>query len=323
VTGRPGFALVVSLLLVVVLVALGAAMLALGARETEIAAAMARRAEARAAAESAARLVLATWSTRRYRDLPVGDSAAAAPAPDPTAPPAGIPGTDVSGRVVRLAANLFLVTGEARSGAEGAPASARAGLLVRTFDADALAGEFPAAASAQDSVIVHDGEILGPVVDQAPGLPDPDLFGDSPVIDLASITVSGGTASPRPWYGPDGCQDHPLNWGATSPASACYELLPLVRVIGDVEVAGGEGRGLLLVHGDAHLRGHEFHGLIIAHGRITIDDGTVIHGAVHGRTVELHGGAITYDACALRHALSAGRLDAPLRPGARQWIPLF
>jgi hypothetical protein len=322
VTGRPGFALVVSLLLVVVLAALGAAMLALGARETEIAAAMARRAEARAAAESAARLVLATWSTRRYRDLPVGDSAVA-PAPDPTTAPAVIPGVDVSGRVVRLAAALFLVTGEARSGADGAPASARAGLLVRTFDADALAREFPAAASAQDSVIVHDGEIFGPVVDQAPGLPDPDLFGDSPVIDLASITVPGGTASPRPWYGPDGCQDHPLNWGATSPASACYELLPLVRVTGDVEVAGGEGRGLLIVHGDAHLRGHEFQGLIIAHGRITIEDGTVVQGAVHGRTIELHGGTITYDACAMRHALSAGRLDAPLRPGPRQWIPLF
>jgi hypothetical protein len=322
VTGRPGFALVVSLLLVVVLAALGAAMLALGARETEIAAAMARRSEARFAAESAARLVLATWSTRRYSDLPVGDSIAVALPPDPAAPPAGIP-ADVAARVVRLAAHLFLVTGEARSGAEGAPASARAGLLVRTFDSDALAGAFPAAASAGDSVIVHDGEILGPVVDQTPEFPDPDLFGDSPVIDLASITVPGGTASPRPWYGPDGCLDHPLNWGATSPASACHELLPLVRVTGDVEVVGGEGRGLLLVHGDVHLRGLEFHGLIIAHGRITIEDGTIIHGAVHARTIELHGGTITYDAGALRHALSAGGLDAPLRPGTRHWIPLF
>jgi hypothetical protein len=323
VTCRPGFALVVSLLLVVVLAALGAAMLALGARETEIAAAMARRAEARIAAESAARLVLATWSTRRYSELPVGDSIAVALAPDPTAPPAGVPGADVSARVFRLAANLFLVEGEARSGVQGAPAISRAGLLVRTFDADALAGAFPAAASAQDSVIVHDGEIFGPVVDHAPGFPDPDLFGDSLVIDLASITVAGGTASPRPWYGPDGCQDHPFNWGATSPASACYERLPFVRATGDLQVAGGEGRGLLLVHGDLHLRGLEFHGLIIIHGRLTMDDGTVIQGAIHARTIELGGGTITYDVSALRHALSAGGLNAPLRPGPRHWIPLF
>jgi hypothetical protein len=322
VTRRPGFALVVSLLLVVVLAALGAAMLALGARETEIAAAMARRSEARIAAESAARLVLATWSTRRYSALPVGDSAAAALATDPAATPDGAP-TDVSAGVFRLAANLFLVAGEARIGAQGAPAIARAGMVVRTFDAEALAGAFPAAASAEDAIVVHDGEIFGPIMDHAPGVPVPDLFGDSPVTDLASITVAGGTGSPRPWYGPDGCQDHPFNWGATSPASACYERLPFVRVTGDLEIAAGEGRGLLLVHGDLHLQGLEFHGLIIAHGRLTIDAGTLIQGAVHARTIELHGGAITYEAGALSHALSAGGLDAPMRPGTRHWIPLF
>jgi hypothetical protein len=132
-----------------------------------------------------------------------------------------------------------------------------------------------------------------------------------------------GTVSPRPWFGPEACQDHPLNWGAVSPASACYHRLPLVRVTGDLHVAGGEAHGLLLVHGDAHIQGVELHGIIIADGHLTIGSGTAIHGAVRARSVEVAAGAITFDACAVARAVSAGGLDRPFRPGPRQWIPTF
>jgi hypothetical protein len=353
VTRRPGFALVVSLLLVVVLAALGAAMLAVGAREAEIATALARRSVTRVGAESAARWVAATWSTREYSDLPVGDSAVLTPLPDLVGSPLDSPGGQLSGRVLRLAPGLFLVEGAAATTDGLRAADAKAAMLIRTMDVDALAASFPAAVSARDSIIVRDGTISGVggcgghdvaavlaprsviaadasvegapdvVVADPPDFPSPDPFADSLASVLATVTLGGGTASPRPWLGPDACQEHPLNWGAISPASPCYHRLPLVRVTADLHVAGGEAHGLLLVHGDVHIQGLELHGLLIADGHLTIGSGTSIHGAVHARSVEVAGGALTYDGCAMRRALSAGGLDRPFRPAHRQWIPTF
>jgi hypothetical protein len=350
-TRRPGFALVVALLLVVVLAALGAAMLAVGARETEIAAAVARRSEARIAAESVARWAVATWSTRRYNEVSVGSSIEVATL-DPAAPPLAAPGREVSATLLRLAPDLFLVEGSARADGAGPAVLARAGLLVRTFDSAALAAAFPAAATARDSIAAQGGQITGTggcedstagamaprvllaagatvegspdlVMDGPPGYPEPDPFGNALAATLATVTLSGGTVSPRPWLGPDGCQEHPLNWGATSPTNACHDRLPFVRITGDLEVAGGEARGILLVHGNVRLRGTQLHGLIISDGTLTIDEGTIIQGAVRGNAIEMVGGAVAYDACTLRVALTAGGLDAPFRPGPRQWIPLF
>jgi hypothetical protein len=351
-TRRPGFALVVALLLVAVLAALGAAMLAVGVRETGIAAAVARRSEARIAAESVARWAVATWSTRRYNEVPVGTSIEVATL-DPAAPPLYTPGREVSATLLRLAPDLFLVEGSARTNGAGPAVLARAGLLVRTFDIAALAAAFPAAATARDSIAVRGGEIIGTggcedstaaaalaprvllaagatvegspdlVLDELPGDPEPDPFGNALAATLATVTLAGGTVSPRPWLGPDGCQEHPFNWGATSPTNACHDRVPFVRITGDLEVAGGEARGILLVHGDVRLRGTQLHGLIISDGTLTIDEGTIIQGAVRGNSIEMVGGAVAYDACALRVALTAGGLDSPFRPGPRQWIPLF
>lgn len=351
-TRRPGFALVVSLLVVVVLAALGAAMLALGAREAEIAAALSRRSEARIGAESAARWAVVTWSTRRFSEVPVGGSVDLAPTLDLAALPWETRGREVSASLLRLAPHLFLVEGTDRTDSAGPAVLGRAGLLVRTFDTGALVAAFPAAASAQDSIVAHGGEILGTggcddavaaaaltpvllaaggtvdgappmIADEPPGFPAPDPFEDSLAAALATVTMSGGTVSPRPWLGPDGCQDHPLNWGATSPANACYERLPFIRINGDLEVAGGEAHGIVLVHGDVRLQGTHLHGLIISDGKLTVDEGTIIRGAARARSIELVGGSVAYDECFLRLALTAGGLDAPLRPGPRQWIPLY
>jgi hypothetical protein len=364
VTRRPGFALVVSLLLVVVLAALGAAMLALGAREAEIATAVARRAEAHRVAESAARWAVATWSTRQYQRLAPGDSMVV------EAPFArGLPqpeGAGLEGRAIvrRLGERLFLVQSTAHRGEPGPPAAGpaagpvtgpvtgRAALLVRTFDPDALARAFPAAASADDSVIVRSGSISGagpcedapaativaprhlldpdasvegalPLLADPPPIPEPSPFADTLVRAIASITIPGGSVAPRPWSGGDGCLDDPLNWGAASPTNACHDRLPFVHALEDLEVTGGEARALLLVRGDLHLRDVEFHGLIITDGRVIIGNGTVIHGAVRARTVDMQGGSLVRDACALRAALFAGGLDAPFRPGSRHWLPAF
>jgi hypothetical protein len=350
VTARPGFALAVSLLLVVVLAALGAAMLALGAREAEIAAAMARRSDARATAESAVRWQLATWSTRIHAGLAVGEP-----------PVALIPATtaaldtDSSAFVTltRLATRSFLIEGTGRSGHGGLPSIARAAVLVRTFDAEAMAHAFRAGVAARDSVLLHGGEVSGmdscggepvpailapywasgpearlhgdpPALTGAPpDIPLPDPFVDPLVAAVATVTIPGGFVAPRPWIGTDGCVDDPHNWGALSATSVCYERLPLIRATGELGVGGGEGRGLLVTAADLHLQGVHFHGVIMVHGRLTVDDGSVVRGAVRARTAEIHGGAITYDACAVRDALFAGGLDGPFRPGDRWWVPVF
>jgi hypothetical protein len=355
-TRRPGFALVVSLLLVVVLAALGAAMLALGAREAEIATALARRAEAHRVAESAARWALATWSTREYQRLGPGDSMVVQAPLSPEVPQLEGAGFEARATVRRLGERLFLVQATAHRGEPDAPAAGfatgRAALLVRTFDPGALARAFPAAAVAEDSVIVRVGFISGggscedapaPViiaprhlldpeatVEDAPALladpppiPEPNPFADPLVGAIASITIAGGSVSPRPWSGGDGCLDDPLNWGSASPTGACHHRLPFVRATEDLEVTGGEARALLLVRGDLHLRDVEFHGLIITDGRVIVGNGTVIHGAVRARTVDMQGGNLMRDACAVREALSAGGLDAPFRPGSRHWLPAF
>lgn len=350
-TARPGFALAISLLLVVVLAALGAAMLALGAREAEIAAAMARRSHARAAAEAAVRWTLATWSTRLHDGLAIGESAVSSV---PPARPDRGPGSGASASVTRLAARLFLIEGTGRGGPEGIPSSARAAVLVRTFDADALARAFPAAVTAADSVLLRGGQVSGvdacgeepvpailapywvvaeseaaiqgdpPALTRPPpDVPLPDPFVDPLAAAVATVTIPGGSVRPGPWIGAEGCVDDPLNWGALSPTSACYERLPLVRATGGLEVVGGEGRGLLVADADLHLQGVHFHGLIVARGRLTIADGAVVRGAIRARTAEVHGGAVTYDSCALRDALSAGGLDGPFRPADRWWIPVF
>jgi hypothetical protein len=222
VTRRPGFALVISLLLVAALAALGAAMLAVGARETEIAAALVRRSEARVAAESAARWVVATWSTREYSDLPVGGAAVLDEFPDLVGPLFDFPGSQLSGRVLRLASGLFLVEGTARSGTERGVVDSKAALLVRTMDLHALAASFPAAMTARDSIVIHDGTISGVggcgdhdaaavlaprsfiaagasvegapnvVVADPPDFPSPHPFGDSLASVLATVTLGGG-----------------------------------------------------------------------------------------------------------------------------------
>jgi hypothetical protein len=350
VTARPGFALAVSLLLVVVLAALGAAMLALAAREAEIAAAMARRSDARATAESAVRWRLATWSTRVHNALGVGELATSS---TPAALVAAHTDPGASVTVTRLATRLFLIEGTGRSGQGRIASIARAAVLVRTFDVEAMARAFRAAVAAGDSVLLHGGEISGldwcgeesvpailapywtsgsdaglegdpPALTRAPpDVPLPDPFVDPLAAAVATVMIPGGSVAPRPWIGPDGCADDPHNWGALSPTSACYERLPLIRAMGELEVVGGEGRGLLVADADLHLQGVHFHGLIVVHGRLTIADGSMVRGAVRARTAEVHGGAVTYDACALRDALSAGGLDGAFRPGDRWWIPVF
>jgi hypothetical protein len=336
VTRRPGFALVLSLLLILVLAGLGAGIMALGLREAELARAMVRRAELQVAAESVARNVAAEWSTRRLGGLSVG-GAAEVPVPDGKADLA------LSASILRLEPDLFLVETAARADGFGPRGEARAAVLIRVLDPDLLRAAFPAGLVAQERILLEEGLVtgdsaalapeveLGPsmVVDGAPGivLGDPPHLPEplaSPAIDpLASVRVAGGRITPGPVEIGGQCVDDPLNWGATSDASPCYERLPLVHVTGDLEIEGGEGRGLVVVDGDLAVAGLRFEGILLVRGRVTLDAGTVIHGAVRASSIAVRGGTVRHDPALTRLALAAGGLDGAFRPAHRWWVPVF
>jgi hypothetical protein len=357
VRGRPGFALVVSLLLVVGLAAIGAGVVVLGAREYDLASAAARRSSARAAAESAVRHGLAEWSTRGHEKLSVGEAADLTTilSDEVAVPPAALS----SWTVLRLDSALFLVQGEGRVDGPDGPADprgavGRAGALVRTISPGPLATAFPAAATAEREARIEGGSVWGsgscrtvapvpavlaPSVHVAPGanvtgqppvlladpppVPDPDPFTDPLLAALATTTIEGGAVTPRPRTTADRCEPGPLNWGAVSTSSPCHTLLPFVHAAGHLTVRGGEGRALLVVDGDLTLEATRFDGLILVRGQLIVGPGTAVRGAVRATTVRVNDGSITYDVCRVEDALAAGGLDRPFPHPDRLWIPLF
>jgi hypothetical protein len=343
--GRPGFALVVSVLLIAVLGIAAAGILALGAREFEIARAMARRAEARAAAEGAARRTVGTWSSRRFHDLGEGEVRADS-------------GGDGRVEVTRLAVDLYLVRASVHRAGGVVPITARAAVLVRSPDVDSLVAGFPAtlvaesaahvsggtvasqdAGCAPEPVHTHAAAILAPQAEVGPGATvtgePPVLLSDPPptpggallvapaIHALRPTLVTAPTITPRPESSAGVCQPGPENWGGRAPSDPCYHHLPLLYAPGDLTVRGGEGRGLLVVDGDLHLAGPRFDGLVLVRGRVSIDPGTQIRGAVRAGVIVMNGGDLTFSSCQLRAALTAGGLDGAFRHPARLWIPAF
>ncbi len=340
-TNRPGFALLVSLLLTLALAVLGAAMLVLAERENELATAWTIRTRARAAAETGARAALAAWSTRRYSHL----------APGETLRLEGYPDDRVSVAIRRLDSSMFLLAVTASQPLGTRTAAARAAVVVATLDASRHVDAFPAAAMAGSEAVVLRGEVvaaagsgdaaalMSPSVSIAPdatvvGSPavisaEPPALSTVPfltpaVLDsLATTTVADDLVSPRPVSGGGGCVPDPVNWGAVSPSDPCYDLTPLVRSESHLVVRGGEGRGLLVVEGDLEVEDFLFQGIILVRGSLTIGPGAAVQGAVRAETLEIDGGSVRFDSHAIAHALNAGPLDAPFRPGRRSWIPAF
>jgi hypothetical protein len=356
-TAPPGFALVFALVILAALSIAAAGMVAIGAREAEIAGAMARRADSRLAAESAAAWALATWSTREHGALVPGEASGRV---DVGRTGSNLPPTVEAGFVVtRLGPALFAVHGIGHHADGGPPATARAGVLVRTVDPDSLAMAFPAAVTAETEALVDAGFVAGdagcadprgvpaplggpgvlapnvtvapaatvtgepPVLLAPPPVPASGIL-EPPLIDaLATVPVAGGSVTPIPRVRGEDCQADEANWGAVAPSSPCYDHLPLVRAAGDLTVRGGEGRGLLIVDGDLVLDGVRFHGVVLVRGRVTIRAGAVVRGAVRASTVRIVDGSVAHDPCHVSAALTAGGLDGPFRVPDRLWVPVF
>lgn len=304
-TGRDGFALVIS---IAVLLALSVAALGVverGLAESRVAARVEAVARVQAAAESAARQALTRWSTRAATEVPVGETTALEP-PDLSAVLEAPWREAVVARVVleRLAPDLFLLRAEAALDRPAASAvTSRAGLLVRVVVPSSIVAGF------------SDPDPTAPI---PPPLDDPDW-----IDGRASLRVPPGVVRPRPVVRSGACVAAPANWGGVLPSGACHDHLPLIVGRGPIELSGGEGRGILVVRGDVTLAGDaRFEGLVVVTGRLTVGDAATIRGGI--RAGEWEGrGTVVQDLEAVSAAASASVLDAPFRAAAGWWVPVF
>lgn len=357
---REGVALILAVVVLLSLGTITASLLFTSALSNRIARTGEDVARARITAESAARSTLASWETRRYRDLSIGEAVEVEEV-----------GDGASAVVERLTGGLFLV----RASAEFATGTrARVGLLVRGLDIRDLVGAFPAAITTGGALELGDGAVL----EGGAGAPAPPPWSEAecpphlkalvaetfglvprPAHAKASETVWGGpfdpadplrlgpldagelrkladrieegVLSPRPVYAGTKCDlTAHANWGAPlDPRGACGDEFPLIYAPSDVHMTGGTGQGVLVVDGDFTMAGNaRFYGAILVTGSVHISGNAQVHGAVtaiSGRPVALDGQArVTWGACPILRALDAAAgLNRPLSPGRRRWIPIF
>lgn len=352
-TDRPGFVLLYSVLLILALSILSAAMMAVAAREGSIARAHVRLMQARATAESALRVAVATWPPD-IADLVVGEALLLPRV-------ATEPGSDGAAEVevTRLNASLYMVRAETVWRGVGTTGAAAAGgpsaeMLVQTVDPTAALAAFPAVVTADSLAELHEAVVTGWDVCASAAGSLPGVL--APQIDLIAAVVDGQppvqevAPQPRPVDGPLApsvvaairdisvtgvgtptaraagaeCLTDPWNWGATSPSHPCHSLLPLVASEGDLVVEGGDARAILVASGDVRLEGPmTFEGLIFASGRLVIGAGARVRGVVRAHQVIVEGGEVVLDRCTQFAVLQAPAFRTPLQHGSRLWIPSF
>lgn len=345
-TARPGFILLYSVLLILALSVLSAGMMTVALRERQIAIARGQLLQARATAESAARVTVADW-VEATEGIGVGETRVLSPAGS-----AEVATTRLAPSLYRVNATAPIVF--AGGGASPAAAEVGASMLVSTPDAGLILESFPAAVTADSLIEILDGTVSGwdacgssdgpapgamaprvvvqgtmpeglpPVMERAP----PDRPAGDPlaaeVVHALRDHAPAGTAVPAPQSSGTECRAAPSNWGAVSPGHPCHGALPLIGADDGIVVASGEARGILVVLGDGRLEGPlDFEGLILATGQLSIGAGVRVRGAIRARHVLLNDGVVRLDRCARRAMLAAPALRKPLRPAARWWIPSF
>jgi Na+-transporting methylmalonyl-CoA/oxaloacetate decarboxylase gamma subunit len=334
-----GFALVLSMLLVLALAVLGMGMLAVANGEQAVAGALSRKARAVRQAEAAALEAVRAWSTHSMSDMGVGERR-----------PLDTGDVDGAAWAERIDSALFLVRGEGSVPGPGEGATAAAGLLVRVLHPRTLARGFPGALNVPGPADIT-GTVLGsggcggagpgvvsPTVrieagalvdgnppvryETPPPVPAPDPMAPPVANALADLRHTGFTAEPRPMAAGGACVPGDRNWGSTDPSHPCHALLPMV-VTSDLDLTGGVGRGVLVVAGDLFVTGEtELEGIIVVLGHLTLDAGSAIRGTARAGSARIEG-RVMRDDCAVAAALSAPSLDRGFRPAPRWWIPLF
>ncbi len=158
------------------------------------------------------------------------------------------------------------------------------------------------------------------------GSPVPDINALKPFVTIALL---GGEVVIGPESAGNECLTHVVsNWGdSRAPETPCGQHVPLVYSNGDVTVRGGRGQALLVVQGDLVLEGDtDLSGLVFVYGRLVVRERARFRGAV---VVENVGPFVTrvaddatidFSSCAVKRALAAAAVPAPLRE--RSWIQL-
>lgn len=336
---RAGFALVLSMLLVLALSVLGLGMLAVAVGEQAVAGALTRKALAVRQAEGVALQAVRGWSTRSVADMTIGERR-----------PLDTGGIEGAAWAERIDSALFLVRGDGAIPGPGGTATAAAGLLVRVLHPHLLARGFPGGLNVLGPAEIA-GAVLGsgacggagpgvvsptvtvdagamvdgdPPVRYAPPppVPLPDPFTPPLADTLATLRYAGPTAEPRPAASGGTCVPDGRNWGSPDPSHPCHALLPLV-LGGDLELVGGVGRAVLVVGGDLRVTGGaELEGIVVVLGHLTLEAGSTLRGTVRAGSARVEGSVIR-DECVMAAALSAPSLDRGFRPGPRWWVPLF
>ena len=124
------------------------------------------------------------------------------------------------------------------------------------------------------------------------------------------------------------------NWGELtrdSPATACEGYFPIIHALGDLQITGGTGQGILLVDGNLKLSGSFwFSGLVIVRGTLsTSGSGAGILGAVMAANVSLDEEAtsvlgnsyVQYSSCAISQALNGTAMLKQAKE--RGWVEVF
>lgn len=301
---RPGAALILAVLAIIVLDCIVLGMLNLALQEQRIGANRSVILQLRLDADGGVRRALGLWT-------PSIDTMSTGSAARRTLPAAQTPGSIVS--IERLDGHLFLLESLA---AEPPPRFGRASarLLVHPPALPPAVDPAPAPVSS-----------AGPVYVQASGEVSADapagcIAGSSPNSILApafSVTLEAGAtldAPPGPPPQPAIMNDF-------------LRLMTLARpgftALGDSTFTA-DGAGLLIVDGNVTISaGAVFTGLLLTSGSVTIEPTGAAYGAIHAGAGLHIAGRVQWDPCAVTAAVDESGSSRPRPVGNRAWLPGF
>jgi hypothetical protein len=195
------------------------------------------------------------------------------------------------------------------------------GILVRQSGDLTLAGKPKIYGSPPvlEDASIGDGDFS--FYDDLAGMADKVFTGDQHFTGIAPA-VAGGTCD----------TSAPTNWGdPLDPGGACWSYVPIIRVAGNLSLAGnGYGQGILLVDGDLQITGNfDFYGVIVVKGQADLGGTPRVYGGLVVRNgpggnglSRLRGNeGIHYSSCVVERALAQASIAQPL--SGRHWFEVL
>jgi hypothetical protein len=308
---RPGAALVVAIVVLVVIDCIVAGTVHLAILERRLADNAALALRLRLAAESSARLAAAAWSPGLDSILP-GD------APTITSMTRTADGLDTYSTVERLNDGLFLVRATAQ---QPAPHPGRANAAILVIPPAFRHGIDPAAAALTAATALIGA--TGTIDTGAPECADR---------NATAVRLTGGMA---PTVHDDASLDGAVEYigeaesltrdlprvEAAIAAATPHDLITFVE--GDVMIDEDMDGVLVATGGVTITAATTFRGLLIGGGSLTIDEMAALHGAAHVAAHATIQGLVRLDTCTIHDIVLATLLHRPRPLPERPWIPAF